>query len=54
MLADSFGVASTSAETYKVLSMMHPAPGEVLQYDLIELYGKPIPLIVDMTATIIR
>jgi hypothetical protein len=37
MLADSFGVASTSAETYEALSRMHLAPGEVLQHDLIDL-----------------
>ena len=53
MLANSFGVASTLAETYKALSMMHPVPGEVLQQDLIDLYGEPIPVVVDRTTTTI-
>jgi hypothetical protein len=49
MLADSFGVAPASAETYQALNMMHPAPGVVLYEDLVELYGEPKP--VDATAS---
>jgi len=53
MLANSLGVASASAETYEALSRMHPAPGEVLHQDLIDLYGEPIPVVVDKTKTTI-
>jgi len=31
MLADSYGVAPASAETYRVLTPMNPVPGDVLQ-----------------------
>jgi hypothetical protein len=44
MLADSFGEASASAETYKALNMMHPAPGGVIYEDLVELYEEPKPV----------
>ena len=53
MLADSFGVAATSAEKYKALTMMHLATCEVLQQELIDLYGEPIPVVVDKIATTI-
>ena len=53
MLADSFGVDTASAGTYRALTLMHPAPGEVLQQDLIDLYGEPIPVVVEKTATTI-
>ena len=49
MLADSFGVAPASSETYHALNPMHPAPGGVLYEDLVELFGEPKP--VDATAS---
>ena len=49
MLADSFGVAPASAETYHALNLMYPAPGGVLYEDMVELFGEPKP--VDATAS---
>ena len=40
MLADSFGVAPTSEDTYHALTLLHPGPRVVREEDLIELYGK--------------
>ncbi len=53
MLADSFGVALASAETNRVLTVMYPAPEKVLAQDLIELFGEPIPVVVDASSTTI-
>ena len=47
MLADSFGVAHASAETFRALDIMHPALGEVNSNDLSQLYGEPKQVIRD-------
>jgi hypothetical protein len=44
MLADSFGVAPASDETYHALNLMHPASRGVLYEDLVELYEEPTPV----------
>ena len=41
MLADSFGVAPVSAETFRAIDILLPAPREVNPDDLTELYGGP-------------
>jgi hypothetical protein len=53
MLADSFGVAPSSVETYRALTQMHPAPGVILQHDLVDLFGEPIAVVMDTSATTI-
>ena len=54
MLADSFGVAPASAETYHALHLLHPGPGVVRPEDLVEFYGEPPPVVTDRTATTIK
>jgi hypothetical protein len=53
MLADSFGVALASTETYRSLTLLHLAPGEVLEQDLVDLFWEPIPVVVDRSTTTI-
>jgi hypothetical protein len=53
MLADSFGVALASTETYHALNQMHPGPRVVRPEDLVELYGEPPPVVLDRAATTI-
>ncbi len=49
----SYGVAPASIETYKALTLLHPAPGQALAHDLIDLFGEPRLVNVDRaTATI--
>ena len=53
MLADSFGVAPSTMETYHALTLMHPRPGDVRVEDMIDLYGEPKPVGADRSETII-
>ena len=54
MLADSYNIARASSETYKALTLLHLAPGEVLPPDLVDLFGKPRPVNVDWATTTIH
>ena len=54
MLANSFGVAHASAETYHALTLLHHAPGDVRDENLSELYGEPKPVVSDRTSATIK
>ena len=54
MLADSFGVALASAETFQALDILHPAREEVNPDDLTKLYGESRQVIKDGASTTIR
>jgi hypothetical protein len=40
MLADSYGIAPTSTDTYKALKLLHPPPCEVNPQDLIHIFSE--------------
>jgi hypothetical protein len=47
MLADSYGMAPPSADTYKALTLLHPPLGVLNPRDLLGLFGEPRLVIVD-------